>query len=83
MVLKVDTLHESLTYGSRLAWSDGHLESFSVYLKPTDKGRILATQAMSNVDGISTAQGGVEGVRSEGSAKKRARNPLQNKQVAV
>jgi hypothetical protein len=73
MVLKVDTLHESLTYGSRLAWSDRHLESFSVYLKPTDKGRILATQAMSNVDGILTAQGGVEGVRSDGSAKKHAR----------
>lgn len=42
-------------------------------LKPADKGRILATQAMSNVDGILTAQGGVEGVRSDGSAKKRAR----------
>lgn len=49
------------------------LESFSVYLKPADKGRILATQAMSNVDGILTAQGGVEGVRSDGSAKKHAR----------
>jgi len=50
-----------------------HLESFSVYLKPADKGRILASQVMSNVDGILTAQGGVEGVRSDGSAKKRAR----------
>lgn len=59
------------------------LESFSVSLKPADKGRILATQAMSNVDGILTAQGGVEGVRSDGSAKKHARKPLQNKQVAV
>jgi hypothetical protein len=41
--------------------------------EPADKGRILATQAMSNVDGILTAQGGVEGVRSDGSAKKHAR----------
>jgi hypothetical protein len=38
---------------------------------------------MSNVDGILTAQGGVEGVRSDGSVKKRGRKPLQNKQVAV
>ena len=30
-------------------------------------------QALDNVDGILTAQGGVEGVRSDGSAKKRAR----------
>ena len=49
------------------------LESFSVCLKPADKGRILATQAKSNVDGILTAQGGVEDVRSDGSAKKHAR----------
>ena len=59
------------------------LKSFSLYLKPADKGRILATQAMSNVDGILTAQGGVEGVRSDGSAKKHARKPLQNKQLPV
>ena len=30
-------------------------------------------QALDNVDGILTAQGGVERVRSDGSAKKRAR----------
>ena len=30
-------------------------------------------QALDNVDGILTAQGGVENVRSDGSAKKRAR----------
>lgn len=49
------------------------LESFSVYLKPADKGRILASQVISNVDGILTAQGGVEGVWSDRSAKKHAR----------
>ena len=49
------------------------LECFSAYLTPADKSRILATQATSNVDGILTAQGGVEGVRSDGSAKKHAR----------
>jgi hypothetical protein len=70
--------------GSVMKWS-GHktLESFSVYLRPRNEGRILATQAMSNVDATLTLQGGVESVRSEGSAKKRARKPLQNKQVAV
>jgi len=47
------------------------------------KGRILAIQAMSNVDGILTAQGGVEGVRSDGSVKKQSRKPLQNKQLPV
>ena len=40
------------------------LKSFSLYLKPADKGRILATQAMSNVDRILTDQGGVENARS-------------------
>ena len=44
-----------------------------IYLRPRLEGRILATQAMDNVDGILTAQGGVEGVRSDGSAKKHAR----------
>ena len=60
--------------GTVMTWS-GHktLESFSVYLRIRLEGRILATQAMSNVDGILTAQGGVEGVRSDGSAKKHAR----------
>jgi len=60
--------------GSVMKWS-GHktLESFSVYLRLRLEGRILASQAMSNVDGILTAQSGVEGVRSDGSAKKRAR----------
>ena len=39
----------------------------------TDEGTIVSTQALDNVDGILTAQGGVEGVRSDGSAKKHAR----------
>jgi hypothetical protein len=53
----------------------GHktLESFSNYIHPTDEGRIVSMQALDNVDGILTAQGGVEGVRSDGSAKKHAR----------
>lgn len=70
--------------GSVMKWS-GHktLESFSVYLRPRLEGRILATQAMDNVDGILTAQGGVESVRSVGSAEERAAKLLQNKQLAV
>ena len=53
----------------------GHktLESFSNYIHPTDEGRIVSMQALDNVDEILTAQGAVEGVRSDGSAKKRAR----------
>jgi hypothetical protein len=53
----------------------GHktLESFSNYIHPTDEGRILSMQALDNVDGILTALGRVEGVRSDGSAKKLAR----------
>ena len=53
----------------------GHktLERFSNYIHPTDEGRIVSMQALDNVDGILTAQGGVERVRSDGSAKKHAR----------
>ena len=54
-----------------------------MYLKPADKGRILASQVMSNVDGILTAQGGGESVRSVGSGEERAAKLLQNKQLAV
>jgi hypothetical protein len=63
----------------------GHktLESFSNYIHPTDEGRIVSMQALDNVDGILTAQGSVDGVRSDQSVKKRSRKPLQNKQVAV
>ena len=53
----------------------GHktLESFSNYIHPTDEGRIVSMQALDNVDGISTAQGSVDGVRSNESVKKRSR----------
>ena len=53
----------------------GHktLESFSNYIHPTDEGRIVSMQALDNVDGILTARDGVEVVRSDGSAKTRAR----------
>ena len=63
----------------------GHrmLESFSNYIHPTDEGRIVSMQALDNVDGILTAQGGVESVRSVGSAEERAAKLLQNKQLAV
>jgi hypothetical protein len=40
-------------------------------------------QALDNVDGILTAQGSVDDVRSDQSVKKRSRKPLQNKQVAL
>ena len=63
----------------------GHktLESFSVYLRPRNEGRILATQAMSNVDATLTLQGSVESVRSVGSVEEPAAKPLQDKQVAL
>jgi hypothetical protein len=53
----------------------GHktLESFSNYIHPTDEGRIVSMQALDNVDEILTAEGGVEGVRSDVGAKKQAR----------
>ena len=53
----------------------GHktLESFSNDIHPTDEGRIVSMQVLDNVDGILTAQDGVERVRSDGSVKKRAR----------
>jgi hypothetical protein len=53
----------------------GHktLESFSNYIHPTDEGRIVSMQALDNVDGILTAQGCVEGVRSDGNPQKHAR----------
>jgi hypothetical protein len=63
----------------------GHktLESFSKYIHRTDEGRIVSMQALDNVDGILTDQGGVESVRSVESGEKRAGKPLQNKEVAV
>ena len=63
----------------------GHktLESFSNYIHPTDEGRIVSMQALDNVDGILTAQGGVDGVCSDQSVKKRSPKPLQNKQLPV
>jgi integrase len=85
--------HTAITYwmevtgndaGSVMKWS-GHktLESFSVYLRPRNEGRILATQAMSNVDATLTLQGSVESVRSVGSVEEPAAKPLQDKQVAL
>ena len=69
---------------SVMKWS-GHktLESFSVYLRPRNEGRILATQAMSNVDATLTLQGSVESVRSVGSVEEQAAKLLQDKQVAL
>ena len=63
----------------------GHktLESFSKYIHPTDEGRIVSMQALDNVDGILTDQGGVESVRSVESGEKGSAKPLQNKEVAV
>ena len=40
-------------------------------------------QALDNVDGILTAQGGVEDVQSVGSVEEQAAKPLQGKQVAL
>jgi integrase len=70
--------------GSVMKWS-GHktLESFSVYLRPRNEGRILATQAMTNVDATLTLQESVESVRSVGSVEEQAAKPLQDKQVAL
>ncbi|HEX5832477.1 MAG TPA: hypothetical protein VFY34_01415, partial [Pyrinomonadaceae bacterium] len=63
----------------------GHktLESFSSYIHPTEEGRIVSMQVLDNVDGILTAQGGVEDVRSDGSVEEPAAKPLQDKQVAL
>ena len=41
-------------------------------IHPTDEGRIISMQALDNVDGILTAQGGVDSARSSESVKKRA-----------
>jgi hypothetical protein len=40
-------------------------------------------QALDNVDAMLTAHGGVDGVRSDQSVKKRSRKPLHNEQAAV
>jgi hypothetical protein len=70
--------------GSVMKWSGNKtLESFTVYLRPRNEGRILATQALDNVDGILTAQGSVESARSVGSAEERAAKLLQTKKLAV
>ena len=41
------------------------LEELFKYIHPTDEGRIVSMQALDNVDGILTAQGSVESVRSD------------------
>ena len=49
----------------------GHktLESFSNYIHPTDEGRVVSMLALDNVDGILTAQGGVEEFGAMGARK--------------
>jgi integrase len=68
--------HTAITHWMEVT---GHktLESFSVYLRPRSEGRIVATQAMSNVDATLALQ------ESVGSGGEQAAKPLQDKQVAL
>ena len=78
-------LNLGLIYGQANGWTchSGHktLESFSNYIHPTDEGRIVSMQALDNVDGILTAQGSVDGVRSDESIKRRGRKPLAQRKI--
>jgi hypothetical protein len=63
----------------------GHktLESFSIYLHPTEHGRILATQAMEIVGDLLGGLEGCEGLKGQQVLKTESSNPLQTQEVAV
>lgn len=63
----------------------GHksLESFSIYLHPTEKGCILATQAMEGVGLLLGAFEGQEGLQGLEGLDERSSKPLQTQEVAV
>ncbi len=63
----------------------GHktLESFSVYLHPTEQGRILATQAMEKVGLLLGGFEGQEGQQGQEGLKTEVFKPLPNKEIAV
>lgn len=60
----------------------GHktLESFSIYLHPTEQGRILATQAM---ESVGLLWGGLEGREGQEGQKSESIKPLQTKELAM
>ncbi|MGI9068362.1 MAG: tyrosine-type recombinase/integrase [Pyrinomonadaceae bacterium] len=63
----------------------GHktLESFSIYLHPTEQGRILATQAMEKVGLLLGGFEGQEGRQGQEGLKTEAVKPLPTKEIAV
>ena len=63
----------------------GHktLESFSIYLHPTEQGRILATQAMESVGLLLGGLEGQEGHQGQRGLKTESAKPLQTEEVAV
>jgi integrase len=63
----------------------GHktLESFSIYLHPTEQGRILATQAMESIALFLRGFEGQEGQQGEEGQTDESANPLQTEEVAV
>jgi integrase len=63
----------------------GHktLESFSIYLHWTERGRILATQAMESVGDLLRSFEGQEGCQGQQGRELDSRNLLQNKELAV
>lgn len=63
----------------------GHktLESFSIYLHPTEQGCILATQAMESVGLLLGGFEGQEGLQGQRGLKTQSAKPLQTEEVAV
>jgi len=62
----------------------GHksLESFSIYLHPTEQGCILATQAMESVGLLLGGFGGQEGQQGQQGLKTEPVKPLQTEELA-
>jgi hypothetical protein len=63
----------------------GHktLESFSIYLHPTEQGRILATQAMESVGLLLGGFEGREGLQGHEGLDEKSAKLLQTKELAV
>lgn len=63
----------------------GHktLESFSIYLHPTEQGRILAAQAMESVALLLRGLEGQEGQQGQAGRESNPSKPLQTQELAM
>ena len=80
-----DLMEKTRNDGGTVMKYSGHktLESFSIYLHPSEQGRILATQAMERVALLLRGLEGQEGQQGQEGLAIESGKPLQTKEVAV